>query len=79
MNTADTDGLVRVMNEKPVSAVIHFAAYMVVGESTVKPEIYFANNVSGSLSLLTAMVQAGVKCLVFSSTAAVYGNARVEP
>jgi UDP-glucose-4-epimerase GalE len=61
------------MNEAPCEAVIHFAAYIAVGESMKVPEIYFRNNVSGSLSLFTAMVQAGVKNLVFSSTAAVYG------
>ncbi len=69
----DTDGLVRVMNEKPVDAVIHFAAYIAVGESMKKPEIYFHNNTAGSLSLMTAMVTAGVRNIVFSSTAAVYG------
>ena len=79
MNTADTDGLVRLMGERPVDAVIHFAAYIAVGESTVKPEIYFANNTAGSLSLFTAMLQAGVRLLVFSSTAAVYGIPASSP
>jgi UDP-glucose-4-epimerase GalE len=69
----DTEGLVRVMEEAPCEAVIHFAAYIAVGESMKVPEIYFHNNVSGSLSLLTAMVRTGVRKLVFSSTAAVYG------
>ncbi len=69
----DTDGLIAVMNEAPCEAVIHFAAYIAVGESMKNPEIYFRNNVSGSLSLLTAMVKTGIKRLVFSSTAAVYG------
>jgi UDP-glucose-4-epimerase GalE len=69
----DTDGLVRVMNETPCEAVIHFAAYIAVGESMKVPELYFQNNVVGSLSLLTAMVRAGVNRMVFSSTAAVYG------
>ncbi len=67
------------MSEKPVTAVIHFAAYIAVGESTVKPELYFQNNVCGSLSLLTAMVRAGVRYLVFSSTAAVYGMPASSP
>jgi UDP-glucose-4-epimerase GalE len=62
-----------------VDAVIHFAAFIAVGESTVKPELYFANNVSGSLSLFTAMVRAGVRRLVFSSTAAVYGMPERSP
>jgi UDP-glucose-4-epimerase GalE len=69
----DTDGLAGVMNEAPFDAVIHFAAFIAVGESMKAPEIYFKNNVSGSLSLLTAMVRTGIKRLVFSSTAAVYG------
>ena len=69
----DTEGLVRVMNEAPCEAVIHFAAYIAVGESMKVPEIYFQNNVAGSLSLLTAMVRTGIKRMVFSSTAAVYG------
>jgi UDP-glucose 4-epimerase len=79
MNTADTDGLTRLLGEKTVDAVIHFAAFIAVGESTVQPEIYFQNNVSGSLSLFTAMVRAGVRRLVFSSTAAVYGMPASSP
>jgi UDP-glucose 4-epimerase len=69
----DTDGLVKLMTEEPCDAVIHFAAYIAVGESMKIPEIYFQNNVCGSLALLTAMVKANVKHIVFSSTAAVYG------
>jgi UDP-glucose-4-epimerase GalE len=79
MNTSDTDDLTRLMKEKSIDAVIHFAAYIAVGESTVKPELYFTNNVCGSLSLLTAMTQAGVRSLVFSSTAAVYGMPASSP
>ncbi len=60
-------------------AVIHFAAYISVGESMQAPELYFSNNVAGSLSLLAAMMQAGVKHLVFSSTAAVYGIPHASP
>jgi UDP-glucose 4-epimerase len=60
-------------------AVIHFAAYISVGESMQAPELYFANNVGGSLSLFTAMLRAGVRRLVFSSTAAVYGIPHASP
>ena len=67
----DTDGLVRVLTERPVAAVIHFAAFIAVGESMKDPGLYFYNNTAGSLSLLNAMVRAGVKNIVFSSTAAV--------
>lgn len=69
----DTDALVKLMAEKPCDAVIHFAAYIAVGESMKVPGIYFQNNVSGSLALLMAMLKANVKHIVFSSTAAVYG------
>jgi UDP-glucose-4-epimerase GalE len=73
VDVLDTEGLVRVMLERPCDAVIHFAAYIAVGESMKVPEIYFRNNTAGSLSLLTAMLQAGIGKIVFSSTAAVYG------
>jgi UDP-glucose-4-epimerase GalE len=62
-----------------VDAVIHFAAYIAVGESAREPEMYFSNNVGGSLSLFEAMARAGVKRLVFSSTAALYGNPEKVP
>ncbi|MER5291432.1 UDP-glucose 4-epimerase GalE [Streptomyces pharetrae] len=55
-------------------AVLHFAAFSQVGESVVKPEKYWDNNVGGTLALLGAMREAGVRTLVFSSTAATYGE-----
>ena len=75
----DTDGLVGVLNEAPIDAVIHFAAWIAVGESMKIPEAYFDNNVAGSLSLLTAMIKCNVKRIVFSSTAAVYGMPARNP
>ncbi len=54
--------------------VLHFAAFSLVGESVEQPEKYYRNNVLGTLNLLEAMVSAGVGRLVFSSTAAVYGE-----
>ncbi len=62
-----------------VDAVVHFAAYIAVGESAREPELYFSNNVGGTLSLFTAMAKNGVRRLVFSSTAAVYGNPQTIP
>lgn len=62
-----------------IDAVVHFAAYIAVGESAREPELYFSNNVGGTLSLLDAMAKTGVRRLVFSSTAAVYGNPRKNP
>ena len=79
LNIADTAALSDVLAREAVDAVVHFAAYIAVGESTQKPELYFSNNVGGTLSLLTAMVQTSVKRLVFSSTAAVYGTPQVVP
>ena len=56
-----------------IDAVMHFAGSVVVPESLVKPDLYYANNTGNSLRLVRAMLAAGVKRLVFSSTAAVYG------
>ncbi|MGV9787139.1 UDP-glucose 4-epimerase GalE [Streptomyces sp. NPDC003435] len=59
--------------------VLHFAAFSQVGESVVKPEKYWQNNVGGTMALLTAMREAGVHRLVFSSTAATYGEPEKVP
>ncbi|SPE40932.1 UDP-glucose 4-epimerase [Candidatus Sulfopaludibacter sp. SbA3] len=79
LSLADTPALTALMRQHGTEAVIHFAAFIAVGESMREPARYFANNVSGSLSLLTAMVEAGVHHIVFSSTAAVYGNPQGSP
>ncbi|MFD8809734.1 UDP-glucose 4-epimerase GalE [Streptomyces sp. NPDC059597] len=59
--------------------VLHFAAFSQVGESVVKPEKYWENNVGGTMALLAAMREAGVRRLVFSSTAATYGEPEEVP
>ncbi len=64
--------------EKPL-AVMHFAASAIVGESVERPELYFRNNVINSFNLLEAMLTCGVKCFIFSSSAAVYGNPQQVP
>jgi UDP-glucose-4-epimerase GalE len=79
MDVADTSALTGLMRQLKTEAVVHFAAFIAVGESMVEPERYFVNNVTGSLSLLSAMHAAGVKHIVFSSTAAVYGNPHAVP
>ncbi|MGB0063487.1 MAG: UDP-glucose 4-epimerase GalE [Terracidiphilus sp.] len=63
----------------PFDAVLHFAALIEAGESMQRPEIYFRNNTASTLSLLEAMLATGVKRLVFSSTAAVYGEPESIP
>ncbi len=79
LNLAETDKLAQLLKDERVDAVIHFAAYISVGESTQVPSEYFINNVSGSLSLFDAMLKANVKRLVFSSTAAAYGIPKSVP
>ena len=70
----DSGLLSKVIREHEVKAVIHFAASLVVGESMAHPQKYFWNNVVNTLKLLDAMMAAGVKHIVFSSSAAVYGT-----
>ena len=75
-----SDGAIaKVFKQYPISAVIHFAAKIVVPESISKPELYYRNNVGGTVNLLTAMIQYKVRRIVFSSTAAVYGNPKKVP
>ena len=71
---ADGEKLDRVFRDFNVDSVVHFAAYIEAGESVRDPGKYFRNNTSGTLSLLRAMERNGVKQIVFSSTAAVYGE-----
>jgi len=71
--------LEKVLKEEKPDAVIHFAAYIEVGESVQNPQKYFMNNVVGALNLLRAMINNDVLKLVFSSTAAVYGEPKKIP
>ena len=70
----DSQALRRVFSEYNFEAVLHFAARIEVGESVRDPGLYYQNNVAGSLNLLMIMQEFQVRKLVFSSTAAVYGN-----
>jgi UDP-glucose-4-epimerase GalE len=76
---ADTERLADTIKRFDVAAVMHFAAFAYVGESMTNPELYFRNNVGNSMRLLEAMRGAGVRHIVFSSTAAVYGNPERVP
>jgi UDP-glucose 4-epimerase len=79
LSLLETGALADLLGRERVDAVVHFAAYIAVGESTSKPGLYFLNNDGGSASLFNAMIQANVKRLVFSSTAAVYGMPKIVP
>lgn len=69
----------RIFREFHIEAVVHFAAYIEAGESVIDPGKHFRNNTAGTLSLLQAMVRGEVRQLVFSSTAAVYGEPERVP
>ncbi|MGO8818010.1 MAG: UDP-glucose 4-epimerase GalE [Terriglobia bacterium] len=76
---ADTELLPQFLEKERVEAVMHFAANLLVGESVQNPRKYYWNNVVNTLRLLDTMLEAGVKRIVFSSSAAVYGNPQQVP
>jgi UDP-glucose 4-epimerase len=69
----------RVFSQYPLGAVMHFAAWSLVGESVEKPLAYYRNNVADTITLLEAMQRHGIRHFIFSSTAAVYGEPRQTP
>lgn len=75
----DKDAMKAIFNENQIDAVIHFAGLKAVGESVEKPLLYYKNNVSGTVNLCEVMSDAGVKNLVFSSSATVYGDPSKSP
>lgn len=74
VDVRDRKALEAVLRAHPVDAVIHFAALKAVGESVREPLAYYDNNVTGTIALAAAMASAGVRRLVFSSSATVYGD-----
>lgn len=77
-NILDKAALCAAMRQG-IDGVVHLAAKKAVGESMVKPELYAENNISGSINILNAMAENGVKHIVFSSSAAVYGMPEYVP
>lgn len=75
----DKRALERVFSDHPVDAVMHFAGLKAVGESVTMPLRYYENNISGTLTLLEVMSSAGVKSMIFSSSATVYGDPATVP
>ncbi len=79
IDLSDANALANVLAQHAVECVMHFAALAYVGESVADPLAYYYNNTAGTISLLKAMKAAGVKRLVFSSTAATYGEPETTP
>ncbi|MBR5977382.1 MAG: UDP-glucose 4-epimerase GalE [Verrucomicrobia bacterium] len=75
----DADAIRRIFSENKIDAVIHFAGLKAVGESVSVPLRYYHNNISGTVVLCEAMQEAGVKRIVFSSSATVYGLPKSLP
>ena len=75
----DKAALRALFGAHPIDAVIHFAALKAVGESVAKPLMYYDNNIAGTVALAEVMAEAGVKSLVFSSSATVYGDPASVP
>jgi UDP-glucose 4-epimerase len=75
----DPDTISRTLEDRGIEAVLHCAAKSLVGESIIDPAIYYRVNVAGGITLLDALRHAGIKRLVFSSTAAVYGIPGASP
>ena len=75
----DRELIARIASEHEIEACVHFAAFAYVGESVAEPARYFENNVGQGIALLDALLKAGVRRLVFSSTCATYGEPQRIP
>ena len=79
IDMCEGESLTQIFEENKIDAVIHFAGLKAVGESVAKPWEYYHNNICGTLNLISAMEKYGVKNLIFSSSATVYGNPAFVP
>jgi len=79
LNLLDKEGLQKVFQKNDIAAVIHFAGFKAVGESVSVPLKYYHNNITGTIVLLEVMEEFGVKKIVFSSSATVYGMDNEAP
>ena len=75
----DKNELKKCLKDEKIDLIIHCAALKAVGESVKKPLLYYQNNITGTLSLLEAMSEVGVKNIIFSSSATVYGDSKIQP
>ncbi|WP_105129343.1 UDP-glucose 4-epimerase GalE [Streptococcus suis] len=79
LDVADKEALRQVFENENIEAAIHFAGYKAVGESVAKPIMYYENNIMSTLALVEVMTEFGVKKIVFSSSATVYGLNNPSP
>ena len=79
LDVADKAALRSVFEKESIEAAIHFAGYKAVGESVEKPVMYYENNIMSTLALVEVMAEFGVKKIVFSSSATVYGLNNLSP
>lgn len=79
INLLDYSGLNDVVRWRDFDAILHFAGLKAVGDSIKRPLKYYENNILGSINLLKVMLEAGIKTIVFSSSATVYGDSRKMP
>lgn len=79
IDVADAEQLRTVFEENDISAVMHFAGYKAVGESVQKPLMYYRNNLDTTLTLMEVMAEYGIKNIIFSSSATVYGMENTVP
>ncbi|WP_299348550.1 NAD-dependent epimerase/dehydratase family protein, partial [uncultured Maritalea sp.] len=78
-NAGDVENVTALLQERGIKSILHFAGSIVVPESVENPLKYYQNNTATTRNLIEAAVNAGVKNFIFSSTAAVYGMAGLEP
>ncbi|HET6976444.1 MAG TPA: UDP-glucose 4-epimerase GalE [Pyrinomonadaceae bacterium] len=78
-NVGDRELMTRIVKEHDIDACVHFAAFAYVGESVADPALYYENNVAQGINLIGALVTAGVRRIVFSSTCATYGEPQEIP
>lgn len=78
-NLNDTEILKNKFSQYNISCIVHFAGYALVGESVDNPQLYYKNNIAGTLSLLEAALECNIKNIIFSSSCSVYGNPLLTP
>ena len=79
LNVGDTTAMGQLLKTQNIDVLMHFAAFSLVGESVSEPDRYFQNNIKNALNLLHVLKGSSCRKIIFSSTAAVYGNPETKP